>query len=72
MRMMMHHYQLTEHKGGNMEARFIINGKRVSRALYDGIKSTGHSVGVVNCFHTTGKDIGGGAIRRTNHCTVSY
>jgi hypothetical protein len=68
---MTHHYQLTDHKGGGQEARFLVDGVRVSRERYEAIKNAAYTSGKLDCFHTSGKPLPGGKTRRTNHSSAT-
>jgi hypothetical protein len=61
--------QLTEHKGAGMQARFYIDGVRVSRERYENVEQQGYMFGTVDTFHTKGAPIGT-KTRRTNYKTV--
>ena len=63
-------YQLTDHKGADMPARFYIDGVRVSRERYEHIEQQGYTFGRVDTFHTVGKPQPRGRTRRTNYKRV--
>ena len=61
------HYTLAEHKGGGQEARFYIDGERVSRERYEDISNQAYCSGRLSCFHTVGKERPDGKTRRVNY-----
>lgn len=63
----MKHLSLKDHRGGNIEARYYIDGVRVSRDKYEYTKDVALRM---DCFHTTGRDMGNGLVRRTNFTNV--
>lgn len=69
---MQKHFELVEHKGAGLQARFYVNGIRASREEYEHIEQMGYSHGRISTFHTKGKPMPGGKIRRTNYKTVQY
>ena len=60
-------YQMTQHTGGDMGARFYIDGVRVSDHDYSVMVNRAYREGRVDCFSTSGKQLPGGKIRRVNH-----
>lgn len=67
----MRHFQIAEHTGGDMPARFYIDGKRVSRAAMQDLKDKAYSHGRLECFQTVGKERPGGRTRRVNYSTAA-
>ena len=63
--------QLVEHKGADMEARFYIDGVRVSREKAEHLKQQAYMFGRLDCFMTKGREISGGRTRRTNYSTLT-
>lgn len=57
-------YNMSETKGGGMEARFYIDGKRVSRATFQTVE---REASRLDCFHTRAWPVAGGKTRRTNY-----
>lgn len=72
MRNFKHSHSLAEHIGGGMEARFYVDGVRVSRADMETIKTRAYAGGRVDCFHTAAREVEGGKTRRVNHSTATY
>ena len=66
-----HSYQMVDHKGAGMDARFYINGERVSRDTYETLETLAYSGGRLDCFDTKGTSIAGGKTRRTNYKTAT-
>ena len=60
------YYSLAEHKGGGQEARFYIDGVRVSREKFEDISNQAYCSGRLQCFHTIGKERPNGRTRRVN------
>ena len=67
----MNTYNIAEIKGADMQARFYVNGKRVSREKCENIKQQGYMFGTVNTFHTKAWQVGT-KTRRTNYMTVTF
>lgn len=59
-----YYYNLTQTQGADMETRFHVNGKRVSRATFDAIRNQAARLG---CFSTRARQLPGGKTRRTNY-----
>lgn len=60
----MPHYQLSQTSGADMESRFYVDGRRVSRATFESIRGWAERL---ECFQTKGKQMRDGRIRRTNY-----
>ena len=69
---MTQYFDLVEHYGADMPARYYVNGRRVSRREFQSIKDRAHTQGRIDCFSTKGRQLPGGKIRRTNYCVASY
>jgi len=65
-------FELSDHEGAGMQARFYVNGKRVSRDEFETIETRAYMSGRLHTFHTIGKPIAGGKIRRINYKTAQY
>lgn len=57
-------YQLSETIGADMDSRFYVDGRRVSRSAYNALKDRAHRL---DCFATKARQIAGGRFRRTNY-----
>ena len=66
------YFMLTSYTGGNMAARFFVNGLRVSRARFEAIREAAHGPGGrMDCFHTSGRALEGGRTRRRNDSSAT-
>lgn len=64
---MARHHTIAETIGADMESRFYVDGRRVSRAHVEYLKIRADRL---ECFHTKGRQLSGGRIRRTNYSTA--
>ena len=58
------HYSISETTGADMESRFYVNGRRVSREYVEYLKTRADRL---ECFSTKGRQLPGGRICRTNY-----
>lgn len=65
-------YNLSETIGAGMEARYFVNGIRVSREKFNELRDRAHDSGTLNCFSTRAWPIAGGKTRRTNYSVASF
>ena len=59
--------ELSQSTGGNMESRYMANGKRISKEKYD---TMSHYAKRKDCFHTIAKQMPGKIFRLTNYMTI--
>lgn len=60
-------YQLSETIGADMQTRFYVDGRRVSRAAYQSLKDRAQRL---DCFATKARQLPGGRFRRTNYVSA--
>lgn len=63
-------YELVEHKGGGLLARFYVDGVRVSRHVFEALKDKAHEQGRVFNMLTRGFEKPNGKTRRVNYTTI--
>lgn len=69
---MIQYYTMSQTIGADMESRFYINGRRVSREYFDCVQTRARMTGTIDCFSTRARQLPGGKIRRTNYCVARY
>lgn len=69
---MSQYYNMSQTIGADMESRFYINGRRVSRDKFDYVQMRARMTGTIDCFSTRARQLPDGKIRRTNYCTARY
>ncbi len=68
---MRYHYELVQHTGADMEARYYSNGTRVSRERFEYIETMAHMYGRMSNLWTKARQVGT-TFRRTNYKTCQY
>jgi hypothetical protein len=58
------HYEIAETTGADMDSRFYVDGRRVSRAYLESLKARADRL---ECLSTRGRQMPGGRIRRANY-----
>lgn len=62
-------YQLAQTLGADMETRFSVEGRRVSRERFETIRD---SADRLECLQTVGRQLSGGRFRRTNYSIAVF
>ncbi len=69
---MKHFHNLTKIQGADMETRFTVDGKRVSRETFEDIERMARMFGRIDCFHTRAIPKPCGKTRRWNYSTARW
>ena len=69
---MEHCHSLTKIQGADMETRFTIDGRRVSRERYEHVERMARMYGRHDCFSTRAIQKPGGKIRRWNYSLARW